>query len=140
MPAPFPADLPEKFRERAFRSVIEDALRDCMPDSELVGLSCDEPPCIALIARRHPKNAEDLPRQLDACPAWLRAYGRESESGYDGVDCGGGRQEGVLTIRPSLDTWSGWAQLDPAERKHIDERAGPRLDSLLAQVRCTPSR
>ncbi len=136
LPAPYPAALPALYRERAFRDTLEAALRDCTPDSKLDGISCDEPPCVAVIALRHATSVEDLPKPVDDCAAWRAAYGRESEGGYNVVDCGDGRQEQVLVIAPELATWDGWAQLDDATREHIAARQWPRVKDLLAAHHC----
>lgn len=139
LPAPYPADLPDAFRERAFRGVIEAALRECMPESKLAGVSCEEPPCVAVIALRKPATADDRPEPLDRCAAWKRVYGRESRTSSDYVDCGDGRKEQVLVISPELETWDGWKALDDESREHIAARVWPRTKNLLAGSHCAPA-
>ncbi|HEX7699774.1 MAG TPA: hypothetical protein VF403_03605 [Kofleriaceae bacterium] len=137
LPAEYPAGMPDLYRERSFRGVIESALHDCLPDTALVDISCDEPPCVAVLAlRRKPAGYDDRPEPLDRCDAWKRAYGRESRISYGDVDCGGGRKEQVEVIGPELGDWDGWKLLDDESREHINSREWPRVKKILARYRC----
>lgn len=136
LPAAYPPGLPDQFREPTFRGVVEGALRDCMPESKLVELSCDEPPCVAVIAQRKPTSFEDRPEPLDRCREWQRAYGRDSRTRYDVIDCGNGRKEQVQVIGPELESWPGWKDLDHAAREHIEAREWPRVKAILARHHC----
>ncbi len=133
--AAFPADLPQAHTPAVFRGVIDDAMRSCMTNAEVVALSCDEPPCLAAI--RVP--ASDRPPAVFDCPAWQRVYGRSlGVGGFNTVDCGDGRQEMVEVIAPDLESWEGWQRLDADTRRHIEARHDVRVTNLLAALRCRP--
>lgn len=132
--APFPDDLPEVHRAGTFRLAIEDSVRECMSGAMLAGLSCDEPPCIAMIGLGAPT---DDPHPVFRCAAWQRSYGRSiGVGGFTTVECGDGRQEMVEIIASDLESWDGWQRLDEDAREHIQARHDVRVKTMLADHDC----
>jgi hypothetical protein len=69
-PEPFPADLPEKYREETIRAVTERMVESC-PELglDLRKVDCAEFPCLALFVQ--PADREGPA----ACPAWREVWG-----------------------------------------------------------------
>ena len=136
LPVQFPAGFPDAQRADVFRGVIDAAVRDCARGAKLAGVSCDEPPCIAVVGLGTPT---DHPAAVVDCAAWERTYGRSTGAGgFNTVDCGDGRQEMVELISPELESWDGWKQLDEDTRGHIEARYAARVNRLLADYTCRP--
>jgi hypothetical protein len=103
---------PDFVRADAFRRVVDDSLRACLPNESLVGLACDDPFCAAVI-----RVGPGAPlRSLGDCEAWQRAYGGTIGAGWVAVPCPDGREEILEIIHPEPDVWSGWHALPDDEK------------------------
>jgi len=145
LPAAWPAELPTAYREPTFRSTVEDSWRECVGTGRLAGLSCDEPPCIAIFALGTPSEGADgvssWGGRLDHCDRWRRLYGQGNQNReISFIDCHDGRYEEAEVFSLYLQAWSGWEELDEATRRHIEARRVERIEQLREQATCSPQR
>ena len=94
-PMAWPADTPDKFKKPAIQAALEAAEKDCGLSPEVVGWSCDEPPCFAVIRGGLP--------QLASCPTWRITYCNALSQSTDEVDCGD-HTERIVMVSPAWDT------------------------------------
>jgi hypothetical protein len=141
--AEWPVAIPEAYREPTFRSTVQRSIDDCATGGRLAALSCDEPPCIAIIALGTASDGAEgvasWPGQFHHCETWRRSYGNGNQKRELGsLDCRDGRHEQVEVVSLYLQAWSGWEQLDVSTRNHIEARRTERIRELVEHATCSP--
>lgn len=115
-------DIPEKFREDAFRTTLSKVLESCVPGSELMAVECIEYPCIAAL-RSENANIVD-------CTTWMEAYDDSNTITTDQIQCPDGHQETVVFLSPLYDR---------VANDNVAKRAEVRWRDLKDRWRCLPS-
>ncbi len=105
--------VPPELSEEAFGEQVAKAIEACDPGVELVGVDCEEPPCLAVL---RPLEEGWWDRLVNTCPEWTEAYGSNTSMQSGKVDCGETMEEYYLlgsyrskewTIEPDTeDTWN----------------------------------
>lgn len=127
---------PDFVRADAFRRVVDDSLRACLPGESVVGLACDDPFCAAVIrVGPRPPAGESL-HSVGDCEAWQRAYGGTTGAGYVAVPCPDGREEILEIIHPEPDVWSGWHALPDDEKTRLLRSLQDRAQQLVDDHAC----
>ena len=129
--SPFPDGYPAVLGAEAFERVVDDGLRDCLVGESLVGISCEEPYCVAAL-----RVGPGALRSLAECAAWQRSYGGTEGAAYAQVDCPDGHEEIIEVISPELDAWSGWHQLPLADQARIARSVLERGQRLIDDRAC----
>jgi len=105
---PLPGHAPE-----AFERVLQDAIESCEMDIDVVGMECDEPPCLAVVRDGVGSWYSDLTN----CPAWADVYGASGTSSTSTVTCPDGREVAFAMVGPGNGDYH-------AEQKEVDPWAG----------------
>ena len=130
LPIPWPDDAPDKFREAGFGSSLRQAIADCAPPVDLVGLECDETPCIAML--RTSQGWHDA--LVNRCDGWKDEYGT-TVSQYTGeVDCGDGVTERVALLSPFDHEWH--EGLGKEDKANMGRRLRFRWEQITTDWEC----
>lgn len=121
-PVPWPADTPFDYTPEGFQRRVAQAIEDCAPDVDIVGIDCAEPPCLAQL------RTPDVPGEITlfdeqgwwnrvamTCPHWTDAYGEGGYLATHPVECEDGDIQQVTLL--------GWATRDDVPGAPQDEDA-----------------
>jgi hypothetical protein len=128
----WPRETPEQFREPAFSRLMKDAAGEAGSGAELVGVSCDEPPCIAMFRLAQSPTDDDTSwlKRLQRTAPWSESYTNEIGLMQTEVECGDGRKEAVALVAKGSDEWSD-------EVKYVaQKRRGVRFEALKEKWIC----
>ncbi len=127
---PWPEDRPERFRQAGYRAALEEAIDSCAPPVELVGLDCDEPPCVALL-----RTGQDWHDALvNRCPTWRDRYGTTVSQSVGEIDCEDGSTEQIAMLSPYDEEWEDG--LGKEELGEVRQRLRHRWEQLRGDWTC----
>jgi len=113
VPREWDPSTPETHRPEAVAQTIERVLEECGIAFTLLGIGCDEPPClVSFDVTGHP----DAHEALVGCPAWREPWGRRVGQETRTVACDDGTSRRLLVITPG------------AERVQEDDQGFPVLE------------
>lgn len=89
-PLAWPKQVPHALSSSGFRDQVEIALGECDPDVDLIGIDCNEPPCLAVLRIR----SEDWRAKLvTECAPWSGSFGTQTSGISFSVTCADGSEE-----------------------------------------------
>ena len=92
--------VPKELWPDRFEAAVSEAMGQCTPDGELVGVDCREPPCIAKLRARSDAAASDLVH----CEPWEVPFGPTVHMLRVSVPCPDGPDERALLVAPTPST------------------------------------
>jgi hypothetical protein len=109
------AELRERFNREKFRDVVDRVQETCDLPGELVGMDCEEPPCIAVFRLNENQVRSSAwyygRAGTPACETWEKEYTRGMFLLPTLMDCPRGGREWFAVLAPSF-YWKGAAQRD----------------------------
>jgi hypothetical protein len=134
-PVPWPDDLPEALTPAGFEQRIRDAVAECAPEIEVLGVECSEPPCLALLDTDGDSLFSEGPnwwsRLVNNCPAWVDDYGSTVASASDSVTCPDGTEVPMQLL--------GWSRhlIDDSHPQTPEEKenSGRRFQTRIAEIK-----
>jgi hypothetical protein len=127
-------EVPDEFTAAGFERRLREAIAECGVDIEVVGLDCDEPPCLAVLRPREERWHAKL---VNECPAWREVYSNRTINMSASVDCGDGRNDSFLMLGSAL-AWSHVEDPDGAEEGNHGKRMDLRAGSWKGSWECPP--
>ncbi|MCB9762846.1 MAG: hypothetical protein H6739_23800 [Alphaproteobacteria bacterium] len=91
-----------------FERIVDEAVEACGIPSEILGIDCEEPPCMVI------SKDDGLRAALMDCPTWTDAYGKSTTNTSTDVRCPDGSTERLILLGPGgVDYSEAASELDP---------------------------
>ncbi len=125
-------NVPPALGPQGFEAQVRKALQECGPDADLVGVDCDEPPCLAVFRAENDVLSQQL---IGSCPAWKDHFGTSVSSYSTNVDCGDGTTERINVAGPSI-TWDYVEEPQTEDPWNGSKRLSARTETWIANWEC----
>jgi hypothetical protein len=128
-PMAWPDDTPYLADPKNYAREFARALDACQVPVDVVGYDCTEPPCYAVLRRDELafSSSDELWSTISDCEYWQDRYYPGVGMATDSVDCGDGREEGILllSVQPREDP--NWLT-DPDADRAVLANSAKRFD------------